>query len=224
MGLVDYISRQPNQKAESITQYYEEFMVATISRICDAITTLFSHSNKIPFQKQHNTSKCKLQVNKTRVHSCKVVKSSAHTQNASNKSLTTTAKTNIYNTKFISSFNCHANHLFKISTAPGPQFQSQNLKLNSAINPDIKVNHITISANKSSQINPPVSPQSPRVTFRTQSTPNTNTSTSVNNIQTSSSPENRDIELSREEIFENNLNHLFTKTFLGRTRRDSQID
>ena len=31
MGLVDYISRQPNQKAESITQYDEEFMVTTIS-------------------------------------------------------------------------------------------------------------------------------------------------------------------------------------------------
>ena len=47
MGLVDNISRQPNQKAKSITQYDEEFMVATISRIRDAITTLFSHSKKI---------------------------------------------------------------------------------------------------------------------------------------------------------------------------------
>ena len=33
MGLVDYISRQPNQKAKSINQYNEEFMVAIISRI-----------------------------------------------------------------------------------------------------------------------------------------------------------------------------------------------
>ena len=51
MGLVDYISRQPSQKAKSITQYDEEFMVATISRIHDAITFLFSLSNKIPFHK-----------------------------------------------------------------------------------------------------------------------------------------------------------------------------
>ena len=110
MGLVDYISRQPNQKAKSITQYDEEFMVAIISRIRDAITTLFSHSDKIPFQKQHHTSKNQLQVNKTRVHSCKVTKSSAHTPNASNNSLTTLAKVNNYNPKFISNFNFHANH------------------------------------------------------------------------------------------------------------------
>ena len=31
MGLVDYISRQPNQNAKSVNQYDEEFMVATIS-------------------------------------------------------------------------------------------------------------------------------------------------------------------------------------------------
>ena len=43
MRLVDYISRQPKSKTKSITQYDEEFMVATISRICDAITTLFSN-------------------------------------------------------------------------------------------------------------------------------------------------------------------------------------
>ena len=43
MGLVDKISRQPNQKAKSITQYDEELVVATISRIRDAIATLFSH-------------------------------------------------------------------------------------------------------------------------------------------------------------------------------------
>ena len=71
-----------------------------------------------------------------------------------------------------------------------------------------------MSANESAQINTSASPKTPRVTFRTQSTPNTNTSTSINNTQ-SSSPENRDIELSREEIFENNLNQLFTKSFLA---------
>ena len=92
--LVDYISRQPNQKAKSITQYDEEFMVSTISRIRDAVATLFSHSNKVPLQKRHPTSKSQFQVNKTRVHSCKIAKSSAHTPNTSNNSLTTLAKVN----------------------------------------------------------------------------------------------------------------------------------
>ena len=124
MGLVDYILRQPNQKAKSITQYDEEFMVATISRIRDAITILFSHSNKISFQKQHHTSNCQLQVNKTRVISGKVAISSTHTPKASNSSLTTIAKVNNYNPKFISSLDCHANHLLKINTAPAPRIQS----------------------------------------------------------------------------------------------------
>ena len=63
MGLLDYFSRQPNQRAKSITQYDEEFMVATIFRIHDANTSFFCHPHKIPFHKrphyQHtkNTSK-----------------------------------------------------------------------------------------------------------------------------------------------------------------------
>ena len=67
-----------------------------------------------------------------------------------------------------------------------------------------------MSANESSQNNPAASPQTPRVTFRTHSTPITNKSASNNNTQASSSPENCDIELSREEIFENNLNQLYS--------------
>ena len=90
-------------------------MVATISRICDAITSLFNHSNKIPFHKWHTNSK--LQVNKTRVHSCKPAKSSTHNSNASNNSLTTRAIVNNYNSKFISRFNCQANQLLKSDTA-----------------------------------------------------------------------------------------------------------
>ena len=215
IGLVDYLSRQPNQKAKIITQYDEEFMVATISRIRDAITTIFSHSNKIPFQKQHHTSKCQLQANKTGVHSCKVSKSSAHTPNASNNSLTTIAKVKNYNPKFISSFYCHANHLLKINTAPAPRIESQNLKLNSATTPNINVNNTSMSANESAQINPSTSPQTPRVALRTKSTPNTNISASINNNQASPSPEHRDIELPREKIFEHNSNQLFIKSFLA---------
>ena len=215
MGLVDYISRQPNQKANRITQYDEEFMVATISRIRNAMTSFFRHSNKIPFHKRHTTSKYKLQVNKTRVHSCKLAKISTHNSNAANNPFTTRAQVNNYYSKFISNFNCHANHLIKTNTALALQIQSQNFNCNSTANPEQKVHHITMSANESSQNSPAASPQTPRVTFRTHSTPIAKTSASNNNTQTSPSPENRDIELSREEIFENNLNQLFTKSFLA---------
>ena len=215
MGLVDYFSRQPNQKAKSITKYNEEFTVATISRIRDAITSLFSHSNKIPFHKRHTNINYKLQVNKTRVHSCKHVKSNTHTSNASINSFTTQSQVNNYNSKFISNFNCHANQLLQTNTALASQIQSQKFNCNSTANPEQKVYHITMSANESSQNSPPASPQTPRVTFRTQSTPITTTSASTNNTQASSSPEICDIELSQEEIFENNLNELFTKSFLA---------
>ena len=69
MGLFDYISRQPYQRAKSMTQDDEEFMVATISRIRDAITSFFCHPHKNPFHKQHTASTRKLQVNTPRVHS-----------------------------------------------------------------------------------------------------------------------------------------------------------
>ena len=72
-----------------------------------------------------------------------------------------------------------------------------------------------MSTNESSQNSPAVSPQTPRVTFCTHSKPIATTSASNNNTQASSSPENRDIEFSREEIFENNLNQLFAKSFLA---------
>ena len=215
MGLVDYVSRQPNQKAKSITQYDEEFIVATISRIRDAVTSLFIQSNNIPFHKRHSTSIYKLQVNKTLVHSCKLAKSSTHNSNASKNSSITRAQVNNYNSNFISSFNCHANHLIKTNTALASQIQSQNFNCSSTANTEQKV-HITMSANESSQNNTAASPQTPRVTFRTHSTPITNTSASNNNnTQASSSPKICDIEPSREEIFEKNLNQLFTKSFLA---------
>ena len=72
-----------------------------------------------------------------------------------------------------------------------------------------------MSVTEASQSNPPTSPQTPRVTFRIQSTPIQTTSAGPSNTQASSSPEESDIELSREEIFENNLNKLFTKSFLA---------
>ena len=40
MGLVDYISRQPNQQAKVTNNYDEEFVVATITGIRDAIAVI----------------------------------------------------------------------------------------------------------------------------------------------------------------------------------------
>ena len=215
MGLVDYISRQLNQRAKSITHYDEEFMVATISRSRDAITSFFCHPHKTPFHKQHTTSTRNLQVNTPRVHSCKPAKNSTHISNASNNSFTTRAKVNKYNSKFFSAFNCHANHLLQNDSAPAAQIHSQNFNCNSITNPDQQIHHIIMSANESPQNSPTASPQTPRVTSPTQSTPIATTSTSHSNTQASSSSDNQDIELSREEIFKNNLNQLFTKSFFA---------
>ena len=85
--------------------------------------------------------------------------------------------------------------------------------MNSTINPDNNINDITRSAHESPQINSSTSPQTLRVTFQTQSTPNTNTS--ENNTRISSLSQKREIELSREEFFESNLNQFFTKSFLA---------
>ena len=101
------------------------------------------------------------------------------------------------------------------NTAPAAQIHSQNFNCNSITNPDQNIHQITMSANEPPQNNPTASPQAPRVTFRTHSTPIATTSTHHSNTQASSSPDNHDIELSREEIFENNLNQLFTKSFLA---------
>ena len=167
MGLVDFISRQPNQRAISITQYDEEFMVATISRIRDASTSFSCHPHKIPFHKRHTITTQKLQVNKPRVHSCKPAKSSTHISNASKNSFTTRATVNNYNSKFISAFNCHANHLLQNNTAPTAQIHSQNLNCNSIAISDRKIHHITMSTNESPQNSPTASTQTPRVTLRT---------------------------------------------------------
>ena len=129
--------------------------------------------------------------------------------------INTRATVNNYNSKFISAFNCHANHLLQNNTAPTAQIHSKNLNCNSTANPDQKIHHITMYTNESTQNSPTASPQTPRVTFRTHSTPIATTSTSHSNTQASSSPENHDIELSWEEIFENNLSQLFTKSFLA---------
>ena len=56
MRLVDYISRQPNQGAKVSNKYYEEFAVATITRICDAIGAIYVNTTQQNCQSQHFSS------------------------------------------------------------------------------------------------------------------------------------------------------------------------
>ena len=53
MGLVDYIFRQPNQEAKVTNKYDEEFAVATITRICDAIEAIYVNTTQQNCQSQH---------------------------------------------------------------------------------------------------------------------------------------------------------------------------
>ena len=46
MGLVDYISRQPNQEANVTIRYDEEFAVATITSIRDAIAAIYVNTTQ----------------------------------------------------------------------------------------------------------------------------------------------------------------------------------
>ena len=101
--------------------------------------------------------------------------------------------------------------MLKSDTILASRIQSQNLIANSTQ----QILHIKMPAKEAPQNNPPTSPQTPRVTFRTQSTAISSARTGPSNAQASSSPEEYDIELTREEIFENNLNQLFTKSFLA---------
>ena len=53
MGLVDYISRQPNQEAKVTNKDDEEFAVATISRIRDDIAAIYENTTQQTCQSQH---------------------------------------------------------------------------------------------------------------------------------------------------------------------------
>ena len=55
-GLVDYISRQPNQEAKVTNKYDEEFAVATITRIRDAIAATYVNTTQQNCESQHLNS------------------------------------------------------------------------------------------------------------------------------------------------------------------------
>ena len=56
MGLVDYISRQPNQEAKVTNKYDKEFAVETITRILDAIAAIYVNTTQQKCQSQHFNS------------------------------------------------------------------------------------------------------------------------------------------------------------------------
>ena len=56
IGLVDYISRQPNQEAKVTNKYDEKFAVATTTRIRDAIAAVYVNTTQKNCQSQHSCS------------------------------------------------------------------------------------------------------------------------------------------------------------------------
>ena len=65
MGLVDYISRQPNQEAKVTNKYEEEFAVAAINRIRDAIAAIYVITSQ-----QNCQSQCFNQRQSHTFHTC----------------------------------------------------------------------------------------------------------------------------------------------------------
>ena len=195
MGLVEYISRQPNQEAKVTNKYDEEFAVATITRIRDAIAAIFVNTTPQNCQSQHFNSV-------TRTHSTR----------ASHPRLTNYSN-------LLSALNRNTTQLLLENSANAAPFQSSsnNTVILTSIptHSEILTNasHIhTISTHTMSNItsNPQTPPTHSRVTF--QSTPNSTVNTTRSSTEGQNSP---NLDLSKEEVFENNLTQLFTKGFLA---------
>ena len=155
MRLVDYISRQQNQEAKVTNKYDEEFAVAKITRIRDAIAAIFVNTTQQTCQSQHFCS-----VNHT--HSTRA--SHPHPTNYSN---------------LLSAINRNTTQLPLENSANAAQIHSNlnSISYSSQIQPLFKVNANSTHIHSISQLNmtsPKSNPQTPpthsRVTF--QSAPN----------------------------------------------------
>ena len=195
MGLVDYISRQPNQEAKVTNKYDEEFAVATITRIRDAIAAIYVNTTQQNCQSQHFNS-----VNYT--HSTRA--SHPHSTNYSN---------------LLSANNRNTTQLLLQNSAKAAQIQqiinsnsiSSQLHFNSELIPNTThIHSISTKTMSSPKSNPQTPPTHSRVTF--QSTPNSAVNTTRSSNEGQKSP---NLDLSKEEVFENNLTQLFTKGFLA---------
>ena len=195
MGLVDYISRQPNQEANVTNKYDEEFAVATITRIRDAIAAIYVNTTPQTCQSKHFNGV-------THTHSSRA--SHPRTTNYS---------------KLLSAINRNTTQLLLENSANAAQIQSNSttsttpIQIQTHLNTKSNTSHIHSIHNhtmSSSASNPQSPPTQSLVTF--QSSPNSavNTTRSSNEGQTSPN-----LDLSKEEVFENNLTQLFTKGFLA---------
>ena len=195
MGLVDYISRQPNQEAKVTNKYDEEFAVASITRIRDAIAAIYVNTTPQNCQSQHFNSV-------THTHSTR----------ASHPRLTNYSN-------LLSALNRKTTQLLLENSANAAPFQfSSNKNSNSTQIPThseipINASHIhTISTHTMSSLtsNPQTPPTHSRFTF--QSTPNSAVNTTRSSNEGQNSP---NLDLSKEKVFEINLTHSFTKGFLA---------
>ena len=196
MGLVDYVSCEPNQEAKVINKYDEEFAVATITRIRDAIAAIYINTAQQTCQSQHFCC-----VNHT--HSTRA--SHPHPTNYSS---------------LFSAINRNTTQLLLENSANAAQIHSNSNSNShsSQIKPLFKINANSTHNHSISQLNmtsPRSNPQTPptlsRVTF--QSTPNS----AVNSTRSSSEAQNSpNLDLSKEEVF--------TKGFLAvLTRKDAVL-
>ena len=98
--MVDYFSRQLNQKAKVTNKYYWEFVIATTTRIGDAIAKIDINSTPIDCQTQHFNK-----VNQTNFRRASYAQ-----------------QTNIFN--LLSALNTH--ELLLSTTVNAPQIQTTN--------------------------------------------------------------------------------------------------
>ena len=195
MGLVDYISRQPNQEAKVTNKCDEKFALATITRICEAIAAIYVDTTQQNCQLQHfNSVKYTISTRASHLRSTNY----SNLLSASNRNTTQLLLQNSANAAQIP-------HTTNFASFPN-QIHA-NSKIVSASTQIHSISSKTMSSTKS---NPQTPPTHSRVTF--QLTPNSAANTTRSSNEGPTSP---NLELSREEVFENNLNQLFTEGFLA---------
>ena len=195
MGLVDYISRQPNQEAKVTNKYDEEFAVVPITRICDANTAIYVNTTRQRSQSQHFSSVN--YPNSTRA-------SHPHSTNYSN--LLSAINLNTTQLLLENSENAAQIHLNSNLNTSSSQIISHSELISNATHTH-SISHGNMSSPKA---NPQTPPTHSRFTF--QSTANLAVKAARSSNGGQNSP---NLELSKEEVFENNLTQLFTKGFLA---------
>ena len=194
MGLVDCIFRQPNQEAKVTKKYDEEFAVATNTRIRDAIAAIYVNTTQQNCQSQHFNSV--IYTHSTRASHPRS-NNYSNLLSAINRSTTQLLLQNSANAAQIP-------HTTNFTSLPNRiDANSKTVSTSTQIH---SISSKTMSSTKSNTQTPPTHS---RVTF--QSTPNLAANTMRSSNEGPTSP---NLELSREEVFENNLNQLFTKGFL----------